>query len=463
MGAVQLAVSEGAHGVRKLVVLKTLLPHVADGHAHEMFTNEARIAARLDHRNIVRTYGATEIGGELVIVMEFLRGYSLAELLRHEERGALEFPLPVKIRILVDALSGLHHAHALKDFDGRPLLIVHRDLSPGNIFVTIEGDAKVLDFGIAKMRDAAGMTRSGEVKGKPHFMAPEQFSGAPVDARTDVFAAGAILWQMLVGEPLHRGLGPFAIASRVRDGAIEPPARGPIELRAICVKALDARPDRRFADAAAMRAALLEWLDRDQRVTTDAIADLVRRLPARWEQCEALAAAHERAASSRRIALVPPPRERTVALARLDAVEPPLATDLSEVVQLDRERTPAPRGPRIALPISALVIVIAGVVLFARSRASSPPAGHVETVEPARTSKVATATSATALVEPAPVDGFDRAPSTSAAASSPPAVAAESTAARPQPPRTKPKVVRSPKPGSPATIPTIDPTDPGYD
>jgi tRNA A-37 threonylcarbamoyl transferase component Bud32 len=201
MAEVYLARQAGAAGFEKLVCLKRILPHLArDKQFVEMFLNEARLAARLDHPNIVSIFDLGEANGNYFIAMEFIDGPSLrAAAKRAQERGE-RLPIPEIVKIISMAAGGLHHAHDLTDAEGRPLGLVHRDISPDNILVHRNGAAKVVDFGIAKAANSSAFTRTGTLKGKVAYMPPEQLRGDPLDRRTDVFALGVVLYEMLAGK-----------------------------------------------------------------------------------------------------------------------------------------------------------------------------------------------------------------------------------------------------------------------
>lgn len=220
MADVHLAVTRGALGFSRLVVVKTLRAELAhDPEMVTMFLEEARLAARLAHPNIVHVQEIGEQDGAYHLVMEHLDGQPLDRLIaRCAERGA--FDPAVALQIVADALRGLHHAHKLRDHGGEPLSVVHRDVSPQNLFVTYAGVVKVVDFGIAKSDDSVVETRSGLFKGKVAYMAPEQAVGEPVDRRADVFACGAVLFELLVGRRMWEGMPEAVIASKLVRGAI---------------------------------------------------------------------------------------------------------------------------------------------------------------------------------------------------------------------------------------------------
>src|SRR5438477_12370279 len=182
MANVFLTVAPGPAGVQKRLVVKELRAELAyDAYIRTMFLDEARLAARLNHPNVVQTYEVGEENWHYFIAMEYLEGQALNRLWRRTDRGGL--PLEAQLRILADALGGLHYAHELTDFDGTPLHVVHRDMSPHNVFVTYDGQVKLVDFGIAKAASARGSTKNGMFKGKVTYASPEQVLSAPLDRR----------------------------------------------------------------------------------------------------------------------------------------------------------------------------------------------------------------------------------------------------------------------------------------
>ncbi|MBP9086853.1 MAG: serine/threonine protein kinase [Kofleriaceae bacterium] len=198
MGEIFLARLEGAAGFEKLYVVKKILPHLAsEPRFRTMLIDEARIASRMNHPNICQVYELEETDGQLYIVMEYLEGVTILPLLRRAAKAKTPLPLGLVLGLISQTCEALHYAHELKDRDGSVLNIVHRDVTPSNIFVTENGVAKVLDFGIAKVKNASAQTQTGTVKGKYAYMAPEQLRGVELDRRVDVFAIGVVLFEML--------------------------------------------------------------------------------------------------------------------------------------------------------------------------------------------------------------------------------------------------------------------------
>src|SRR5437588_327572 len=224
MAEVYLARQAGAAGFEKLVCLKRILPHLArDKQFVDMFLNEARLAAQLDHPNIVQIFDLGEANGNYFIAMEFIDGPNLRSVAkRAAELGEL-LPTPEVARIVAHAAGGLHYAHELRDPHSRqPLGLVHRDISPDNVLVHKNGSVKVVDFGIAKAAGSSGATRTGTLKGKVAYMPPEQLRGEPLDRRADVFALGVVLYELLAGKRPWEGDSEVALIGRIMTQEPEP-------------------------------------------------------------------------------------------------------------------------------------------------------------------------------------------------------------------------------------------------
>jgi len=272
MAEIYLAVSRGPMGFNKLVVLKRLrAQHAEHASMVSMFLDEARLAARLSHPNIVHTYEVGEIEGAFFIAMEYLDGQPLSRVLRAPEIREVATPA-MWCRLVIQALSGLHYAHELQDYDGSPLNIVHRDISPQNLIVTYSGEVKIVDFGIAKAVLNVTETETGVLKGKVCYMAPEQIYGK-ADPRSDVFAMGATLWELLTGKKLFAG-DAVNVLTRVLNEPI--PRLGEVcpnldpALEAIVMTALDKDCENRFQSAEAMREALDGYIRGTGHVVRDA-------------------------------------------------------------------------------------------------------------------------------------------------------------------------------------------------
>lgn len=282
MATVFLCAAAGPVGFNKLLVLKLLKEELADDDEFlTMFIDEARLAARLNHANVVQTYEVGFDGGHHFLAMDYLDGQPLHAVLRRQTRAHM--PLDVHVRILAETLAGLHYAHTLTDFDGTPLKVVHRDVSPQNVFITYDGSVKLVDFGVAKAAGAINVTESGVFKGKISYMAPEQAKGEPVDARADVFSVGVMLWEAIAGKRLTHGESQGSVLAR-RMAGTEPAIRDIVpdadpELAEICDKAMADEPHQRFESAQAMRDALEGFLHRfSRRSGNREVGDLVSDL-----------------------------------------------------------------------------------------------------------------------------------------------------------------------------------------
>lgn len=267
MGNVYLARTQALAGFTKLVVVKTLRSDFADDPKFcAMFLDEARLAARLSHRNVVQTNDAGVDNGTYYMVMDYLDGRNLWRIQKQFAKEDRQIPLAVSVRIVADMLAGLHHAHELADFDGKTLGVVHRDVCPANVFVTIDGQVKVVDFGVAKAKNHVHETQAGTIKGRVVYMSPEHVSSAAIDRRADVFSAGIILWEALEGRRFWDGGGETQVLGRLLEGRLPPPPGDdrPALLREACIRALAHKADDRFPTAHAMRLALEEWLEHNE-------------------------------------------------------------------------------------------------------------------------------------------------------------------------------------------------------
>jgi len=264
MAQVFLAVARGPMGFNKLVVLKRMRSQLAqDPGLVTMFLDEARLAARLGHPNVVHTYEVGEQAGLYFIAMEYLDGQPLNRVSAEARRQGRAVDPGVWVRIVCDALAGLHYAHELKDYDGSPLRVVHRDVSPHNVFVQYDGQVKVVDFGIAKAALSQTQTGVGVLKGKVAYMSPEQASGQKVDRRADVFAVGIVLWELVTGHKLFAHEYAATTLHKLLD---EPTPRMSAvlpeidhELDDLVARALERDPELRFQSALEMREALETW------------------------------------------------------------------------------------------------------------------------------------------------------------------------------------------------------------
>ncbi len=265
MAEIFLALQVDGEGLETPVVIKRIRPHLSK-HASfvKMFLNEARLAAQLNHPHIVQIHDLGKIGESYFIAMEYIFGRDMRRIIPKAEEMGIAFPMVYALRIASDVCAGLHYAHQKVDLYGNPLNIVHRDVTPENIFVSFDGTVKVLDFGIAKAANQVEQTRAGELKGKLSYMSPEQCHGKTVDCRSDVFSVGVALYEWLTGFKLFTGESEVAVMRSITEGKIYAPsyfkADIPEPVEAILMKALEKDRDKRYQTAAEMRAAIDAFL-----------------------------------------------------------------------------------------------------------------------------------------------------------------------------------------------------------
>lgn len=255
MAEIFLAKLLGADGFERNVVIKRMLSNLSSiPDFVEMFRDEARLAARLSHPNIIQIHELGFIEGCYYICMEYLAGEDFSTTLRQAGKKRQYTPIPITLRVLADAARGLHYAHDFTNEEGQPLHIVHRDISPSNLYVTYQGQVKVLDFGIAKAASRVVQTRTGVVKGKYIYMAPEQAQGKEVDRRADVFSLGVSLYESLTNVRPFARENDLAVLNALLQSDFQPPAMLrrdiPPELNEVVLKALSLRPEDRYATAA---------------------------------------------------------------------------------------------------------------------------------------------------------------------------------------------------------------------
>ncbi|HEY5924970.1 MAG TPA: serine/threonine-protein kinase, partial [Kofleriaceae bacterium] len=264
MADLYLARTLGPGGFERLVVIKRLAKRLASqpSAVQDMF-DEARIAATLSHANIVQVNDIEIAEGQVSIVMEFLHGHDVSHLLRRMRRTGERVPLDQSVAIVLGVCAGLHHAHERVDSDGKSLDIVHRDVSPHNVFVTYDGAVKLVDFGIARASMRKGHTEHGFIKGKPGYIAPEHIRGRKTDRRSDVWGAAVLLYELTTGRTPYSSGTSFDELMRVTKHDPSSPSTlvddYPAELESIVLRGLARDPAQRYATADAMRVALDEF------------------------------------------------------------------------------------------------------------------------------------------------------------------------------------------------------------
>jgi eukaryotic-like serine/threonine-protein kinase len=283
MANVFLSVIRGRGGVGKLVVIKSLLPELArDSSALGMFLDEARLSTQLNHGNVVQTYEIGTEGERHVIVMEYLDGQPLSAILQRCSTTNTPLPIALYLRVILHVLDGLHYAHELRSYDGTELALVHRDVSPHNVFVSYHGQVKVLDFGIAKASTSSSQTSTGLLKGKIAYMAPEQMAGSDLDRRADIYAVGCLLWELAAGSKLWKDVPNAVIFRKVMNGEIPSPRsvnpECDDELERIVMKALSPDPGARFATALDLHDQIEKYAARFPRPKGRDIGDFIAQL-----------------------------------------------------------------------------------------------------------------------------------------------------------------------------------------
>ena len=285
MAEVFLAVTGSPRGFNKLQVLKVLRPDLPERERADfvrMFHDEGRLAARLSHPNIVQSHEVGSEEGHEFIAMEYLEGQPLSNVQERAWRGEEPgFPLDMQLHVLCLVLEGLDYAHNLTDYGARRLNIVHRDVSPQNVFITYSGHTKLVDFGIAKTLESS-KTRAGVVKGKVPYMSPEQVLGGTLDHRADLFSVGVMLWEAIACRHMHGTASVYEILRRLVQGEL-PPIREavsdvPEQLEQILARVLALKPEHRYPDAGAFREDLVSYLEGRRKVTTRDIGERVSSL-----------------------------------------------------------------------------------------------------------------------------------------------------------------------------------------
>ena len=376
----------GAAGFSRTVAIKRLHAHLAeDPQFLSTMIDEARLAARIHHPNVVPTLDVVAVHGELLVIMEYIRGESLARLLQGESTRNRRVPHPIASAIAIGALHGLHAAHEATSDRGDPLAIVHRDVSPQNILVGVDGVARVIDFGVAKAAGRLQTTSAGSVKGKVAYMAPEQLAAG--DARiavgevtraTDIYAMGVVLWEMLAGKRLFSGDHDANLILQVLVGAKDPPSRHtrdlPAPLDALVMKALALDPANRFASAKEMAEAMREVVQPAfptdvGRWVEDVASDALARRGAQLADIERISeamtvppAADDHAVEPRRRASSDDTLANAVVDDALTILSQPSSLSIETPSRGTGHSTRPPRGLFVSAGASALIAV--GVAAF---------------------------------------------------------------------------------------------------
>jgi len=453
MAMVWAARLKGSRGFQKIVAVKTMLPKLSEDPQFErMFLDEASLASQVRHPHVVEIMDLGEQDHVLFLVMEWIEGVPLSSLIKgSRQKGGI--PLPIAVRVAMQACAGLHAAHELRDGAGELVGLVHRDVSPQNLLVTYDGVTKVVDFGVAKASGAGGFnTAGGQIKGKLAYMAPEQIQGESIDRRSDVFAMGIVLYAMTTGKHPFRKESDAATLYRIcsAEPAVSPrkivPGY-PLPLERVVMQALSKNPARRYKSANELLVALDQALPASMRISSDEpVAAFVRDImgSSRDEQKARLAAALERADKK---ALEPPPLRQI-----LDSQPPPSRMSLSGVSDISSvsdvtgrpsgeasgivgvampqvsevpglQGLPAPRKSRAPLFALGALVLLAGAAAVAVGvagskppRASAPAAPPAPSAAIAPTPSPATAPPSAEAPVPAETAAASAAPEPSAAA-----------------------------------------------
>ncbi len=265
MASVHLARVDGPGGFQKWIAIKRIHPHlVEDDQFVDMFLDEARIAAGINHANVAQVFDLGKDNNTYWIAMEYLHGEPLREMMRKADERGETIPPFLAARMCADAAEGLHAAHQLRGRNGQLLNLVHRDVTPHNLFVTYDGYTKVVDFGIAKVVDRLASTRAGTLKGKLAYMSPEQVRGQEVDRRTDIFALGVVLWELTTGRRLFRMDTDLDTLEKVQACVVPRPSTivsgYPPQLEEVVMHALARRVEDRFQTGREFSRALQSFL-----------------------------------------------------------------------------------------------------------------------------------------------------------------------------------------------------------
>lgn len=476
MATVHLGRLLGAAGFAKTVAIKRMHEHFAqDGEFVAMFIDEARVAARVNHPNVAQTIDVFDKDGQLFVVMEYVHGLPLSTLIRLASKSSVGFPVPVVTAVMVGLLRGLQAAHDARDETGAPLGIVHRDISPHNVLVGVDGIPRIIDFGVAKATGRLQNTQEGQLKGKVPYMSPEQVTGLPLDRRSDVYSAAVVLWECLAMRRLFDRENDAANLTAILHGTVDPPSSYrpdvPAVFDTIVQQGLAKRTNDRFASALAMERALEAT---GQVASPGEVSAWIEQVaPGQLRARAELVASVESPSSLRASAPVADASGSLRASAPLADASGPVAVAASAVVTAppigpltwgDRAEHPVTRtgtptvsatssgggrssllAPALALLIFAPLVAIA-LSTFSRSPEAQPPSARISAA-----SDVASTGSATKAAD---TDAEDAAPKVAASAAS-------ASASSPRPGSTAPiRPVKAPV-GAKTAAPTVG-CDPPY-
>jgi serine/threonine-protein kinase len=412
MATLYLAARQGAAGFSRPVAIKMIHPHLADDpECERMFVEEARMLARIVHPNVVHVEELIEHEGSLHLVMEYVEGCSLGQLSSALTGTGRRFVPDVAAYIAMQVASGLHAAHEARGENGEPLGIVHRDVSPQNVLVARQGHVKLIDFGIAKVRSGDRST-TGSLRGKIRYMSPEQAWGRPVDRRTDIYALGVVLWEMLTGRRLFEAPNDFALLENVRSPHIVPPAAlvpgVPRALSDVVMAALEPEPARRPRTANDLRRMLAEAVPTTLAIEPESIARLVALVVADDARLTSIVR-EAMGASAPSIAML--------TTRSFTGTEEALQTMSLALPATSASLTTPRRDPRLAtglvLAVGAIAI-IAALISLRKAAPLAANAAETESAEPpppiATVTATATITATATAIEPPPSATVRRSP-----------------------------------------------------
>jgi serine/threonine-protein kinase len=445
MGTVYVGRLRGAAGFSRLVAIKRPHPHLLEQPGfRQTLISEAMLASRLHHANVVSVVDVEEHGDELLLILDYVHGASMDRLAAAAKAVGQPFSHGVAVRIILDACAGLQAAHEMKDDDGRPLGVVHRDVSPHNILIGVDGVAKLTDFGIAKTIDASTTTSTGVLKGKYSYMAPEYVRGHGLDARGDVFAMAVVTWEALTGRRLFRGEHQPETFDRIlHDPAPRLSTAAPLigtALDEVLERALAKDPDQRTASAREFAEQLSDAAEQARVMPTHAMVG--RFVESLIGDDLAERRARIRVAGERSHFAATTPIGESLRTAEIEAVPESITKPLpaedgartlwtsqvssSAVVPLVQRRA---RGSRLLL-IAGLVIVPAVLVVVASLVVSN---ASDQSPDPRETPSASAAAARTVELAASAPGSPSKAPKASASTSAPPPASATSTPAKPKP------------------------------
>ena len=376
MAEVWKARMRGVEGFQKIVAIKKILPHLSDNQDFiEMFIDEAKLAAQLNHNNIIHIYDLGKIQNSYYIAMEYVDGYDLKNILKRAQERDQPMQVELALFIASKIAAALDYAHRKRDFEDREMGLVHRDVSPQNVLISDEGDIKLCDFGIAKAASKASHTQAGALKGKLQYMSPEQAWGRHIDKRSDVFALATVLFEMLTARKLFAGDNELSILEQVREARVTKPSEFNDEVTpqidAVVLKALEKEPEKRYQTAGEMARDLDQILYSFKPTPTSAdLAIYMHRL-----------------ATNEPIAMHEPEpfvevKPAAIAPVAAPVVAPPVAMPSSFMpAATTAPATPEKKAPIVPIAIAAVVVIaiVIGVLLWMKSKNNAPAATTVQT------------------------------------------------------------------------------------